>query len=546
MNIMIVDDEVEIREGLRVMLERSGSSCRVVAVCAGGQEALEALTLHRVDALLTDIRMPRMDGLQLIELAKARCPTLQTAVLSGYSEFQYVQRALKLDACDYLLKPVREEELLAVLERLRERCRGSREARIYMDEERFRQEQRGCAAMLAIDVNAADGTGCPVGGAWDGTGGPVRGAWDGTDKPWSGPEADTEPAATTLLGPDRGEASAGDWPAASQMSGVDELGAVLRAIATAQSGDVYLLTGLVKPSTAAIVGLYGESEVAVASRTAAIAEAIRAHGRAAGRVYGIGISDTRCEPGHGHTLYLHACTALAGRMLTPGERFAYARRPFDERDYRLDLSRIDAAWETLDFESIYGELERLLDAAAESGDIGYLIWSSHTLLLALSEKVKTYNHVSPAVSYDFSAFLFKLLWCRSLAELRRFMTERASELFRLLSTGRREGQIIRRAKQYIRERLHEPLSLADIGREVCVSVSYLSRLFREQTGGTFLEFLTGQRIERAKELLSGPGVKVYEVAEQVGYGSWKHFSRIFKEATGMTPAEYKQHLSIQR
>lgn len=535
MNIVIVDDEVEIREGLRVMLERSGADCCVVAVCAGGQEALEALTLHRVDALLTDIRMPRMDGLQLIELAKARCPALQTAVLSGYSEFQYVQRALKLDACDYLLKPVREEELLAVLERLRERCRESREARIYMDEERFRREQRGCAAMLAIDVSEDGGAA--------GSGG---GAWDGMIAPWGGPDGGIGPEAAALSGPGQGEAGAGHPPVASRMSGGDELGAVLRDIAAAQSGDVYLLTGLVKPVAAAVVGLYGESEADVARRAAAIAEAVGAFGRAAGRVYSIGISDTRCEPGHGHALYLHACTALAGRMLTPGERFAYVRLPFDERDYRLDLSRIDAAWETLDFEGIYGELGRLLDAAAESGDIGYLIWCSHTLLLALSEKVKTYNHVSPAVSYDFSAFLFKLLWCRSLAELRRFMTERAGELFRLLSTGRREGQIIRRAKQYIREHLHEPLSLADIGREACVSVSYLSRLFREQTGGTFLEFLTGERIERAKELLSGPGVKVYEVAEQVGYGSWKHFSRTFKEATGLTPAEYRQHLSIQR
>ncbi|NSW91627.1 MAG: helix-turn-helix domain-containing protein [Firmicutes bacterium] len=113
-----------------------------------------------------------------------------------------------------------------------------------------------------------------------------------------------------------------------------------------------------------------------------------------------------------------------------------------------------------------------------------------------------------------------------------------------VGTEKREGQIIARAKQFINNHLSEQIALADISREVFISTFYLSHLFKEKTGMTFLEYLTQKRMEMAQTLLSNPRIKVYEVANKVGYSNWKHFSRTFKEFTGYGPAEYKQKRRI--
>lgn len=102
-----------------------------------------------------------------------------------------------------------------------------------------------------------------------------------------------------------------------------------------------------------------------------------------------------------------------------------------------------------------------------------------------------------------------------------------------------------KAKKYMREHLGEPLTLEDVSRLTYVSRSHLSRLFRKRAGQTFLEYLTDLRIEEARRLLSEPGIKIYELAERLGYRDWKHFSRTFKDRTGYGPADYRANLSVK-
>lgn len=117
-NVMIVEDSKPILRNIKMLLETLNFPIRVAATATNGEEALAAIKQEPIDLLLTDIRMPKMDGLSLIEQAKLANPELKVILISGYSDFEYTRKALNLKVFDYLLKPVEREALEEVMGRV--------------------------------------------------------------------------------------------------------------------------------------------------------------------------------------------------------------------------------------------------------------------------------------------------------------------------------------------------------------------------------------------------------------------------------------------
>lgn len=115
--LLLVDDEPIIREGLERMIDWEKLSLKMTASCPNAIAALDSMTDDMPDILLTDIRLPGMTGLELVQRAVALHPMLQCIVLSGYDTFQYAQEALKYGVIEYLLKPCDQEELENALRR---------------------------------------------------------------------------------------------------------------------------------------------------------------------------------------------------------------------------------------------------------------------------------------------------------------------------------------------------------------------------------------------------------------------------------------------
>lgn len=118
LRVLIVEDEEIIRRGLLCMIDWAGMGCRIVGDAADGREGLALMRTEHPDVVLTDIRMPRMDGLEMAEAARVEGILPQFVFLTSYAEFGYAQQALRLQAADYLLKPVDEAELAALMKRL--------------------------------------------------------------------------------------------------------------------------------------------------------------------------------------------------------------------------------------------------------------------------------------------------------------------------------------------------------------------------------------------------------------------------------------------
>ena len=105
-----------------------------------------------------------------------------------------------------------------------------------------------------------------------------------------------------------------------------------------------------------------------------------------------------------------------------------------------------------------------------------------------------------------------------------------------------QSDVVTKAKEYIDANYAQDLSLEGISRQTDISPYYFSKLFKNKTGVTFIDYLTNLRIEKAKELLADPGRSMKEICSEVGYSDPNYFSRIFKKTTGMTPTEYKDGL----
>lgn len=125
--------------------------------------------------------------------------------------------------------------------------------------------------------------------------------------------------------------------------------------------------------------------------------------------------------------------------------------------------------------------------------------------------------------------------------LKNEVIEKAELAIKRLEAGREKSQsAIERIKKYMQSHVDSDYTLMDVAEYMQMNPTYLSRYFKEKTHETFMEYDKKLKIERAGDLLTTTSMKTYEIAEKLGYKSVQHFSRIFKESTGMTPIEYRQ------
>lgn len=118
--LLIADDEKIIREAVSELIDWNGLGVQITGLCKNGLEALDAIMDTAPDIVMTDIRMPGMDGLELIEKIRRLDPRIQFIILSGYQEFEYARRALRFGVQEYLLKPISEEQIVAAVEKAKQ------------------------------------------------------------------------------------------------------------------------------------------------------------------------------------------------------------------------------------------------------------------------------------------------------------------------------------------------------------------------------------------------------------------------------------------
>ena len=505
-NILVVDDQAKIREGIRSMLmgQREGLETET-ETASGGLEALEKIHRKRPQLVITDIRMPGMDGIALMEAVHDQYPEVRSLVVSGYDDFKYAQKAIEYGAKGYLLKPLERELLVQAVDRVIQEVELENKRRM------AGSETKDVRKFL---LSYLKGT-----GPW-----PDSPRYLAREYPFL-----EEGYVLLYLGYPgyRGEVPAGKI-LPQLLAGVDHI----------------LLQG-------------PEEAVAVCSRSLVLSQARQcAEGQkttvisVSGEYRGVG--DLPRAYAQAREIYVHRFLFPDHRLLTQEE--IENLRP----DFTVPYRRVERIRDMLgacDEADIVAYISEIFDRKTLSSyRIGYTLALCDCVYRAVravereielkdmeetEEKEREKERRSPGSLMDF-------------AGMREYLLALKEELLRLNCRVRqyrekyRENADMEKAIAYMKANYRRQLTLAMVSNSVSLNYAYFSNAFRKYTGMTFLEYLRDIRIAESKRLLAETDLRIGQVAEAVGYDSYKNFSRVFKEAVGVTPVDYRRGKQMRR
>lgn len=493
MRILIVDDESLVRAAIRTMLEESGKGVTVAGEAAHGEEALDYLREYSVDLVFLDIRMPGLNGLDVMKLGQELSPFTEWIVLTGCSDFAYARDALRLGASEYLLKPVSPEEL----ERAVRKCLQSKQkqladlnlqfenrlmARLYHGERRHLEplaEETGIGCQCHIYVIDSF---LPWEERAERSAAFIRAV-----KQQALAFLDRETRMASFALPDGHIVAVGAWgwfkPSFGRPS-IQHWFQKIAGLVPEHCGEALRLTAVQGESVP-----YSHIHEQVGGLLK------RAHLRVVSGV-GTALTAQRLQ-----RLEEEPALAAASRLFTTlseqyreGNCLSYMKA-LNECRMQVRVDRLSAPVRT----HIRSFVSSAMNGKLPEGDEPEVWWSE---LSRLGERLIASGTAGQEPSKD----------------------------------------LIDEVIAYVERNYRKDIGLGQIAKTLHVSPNYLSTLFHKKTGITFIKYVTKIRIQKAKDMLNHSNLSIQEIANAVNYSSTRHFTRIFTDLVGCYPSQYRnQH-----
>lgn len=518
--VLLVDDEAEIRMGISQKMDWGGLGFALVGEADNGQDALELAESLRPDVVLTDIKMPFMDGLTLCRILTARLPATKFVVFSGFDDFEYAKQAIQMNVSEYILKPMGVAELSAVLQKLRAELERERTARQDVETLRRRYEESLPLLRELFYTHLLEGRVTP---------GQELAQAQQLDIDLSG---NAWVAALTHVGAERGKDAMvslsiqqlleENLPAArckvflfnESVALIAKLGAgfsvydLLRALDRVCSlADSYLGLTLTMGVGIPCDSLSGLSQSAASAR---------------------GAIEYRALVGRGQAIYIGDLEPDSGASLS-----------FDEADERALTAAVKLGGEDEVRAAVAALMDKLRAANPAAGQSNLFFLELLTCLLKLTrraslglEEVFGAGFTGSVQATDFPSLKALGDWCierclRIQALIRRRQTDSA-------------GRTVELAKDFIQQHYSESdLSVETLCGYLHLSPAYFSTLFKRETGMSFTAYVTIVRMEAATAALRDTEEKTYLIARHCGYDDPNYFSYVFKKHFGVTPTKYR-------
>jgi len=521
---LIVDDEPLMRMGIQRAIDWSSYGIQEMQAAPNGRIALQMIEQQQPDVLLTDVRMPGLDGLELSRIVKERWPSIKIVIISGYDDFSYAKKSISYGVTDYLLKPIDNKSLGQAVEKVTQE----------IAEERGKlREQEQMTHLLQQSVGIA-----------------------------------RQKVLKELL---FGEAGEKQWKRYEHVLGLQESLAGMKAVVLVKINafkekstlfrDGALLHFAVQNILEELVRSEGSGELVdlrpgslclVLTQQEGKREQLMSlvhHAQSAMLDYlripttwAIG-SMTSGLQGLRQS-YQEADRALKGRWLNPakrvwmtGEEAAGAPLTAGESAHTaVQALQLGSSKPLLD------ELSKLRERLAQPP--AYDPVSVESYYLKLAEAVESI--LIERCKEQTAEFRERVREALYLSDTLLDAADSVHALFQEATHVLHQhlpkpySKVIREVIDYVNQHYGEEISLADAANRVFLNRSYLSYLFVQETGSNFSDFLADLRLEKAKELLTAGGMKNYEVAEAVGYKDFRHFGQMFKKHTGMTPSDFRK------
>ena len=535
-SVLLVDDEPLVRTVIRDKIKWNELGFEFAGDCENGKQAVEFIEHRPVDLVITDINMPYMDGMELSRYLYTRYPDTAIVIFSGFSEFEYAQKAIQYKVVEYILKPVTASELTEVLVKVHKRLEESESNARKMNEltevyQNYRKNQTAITSRLLGDLMLDSGDNSST----------------LNELKEAGIIFNYQAYCVACIRVD-------SWNDPNR-------------IRTGESQDDSLYSFAIENICSEILK-NEEKGLAFQSRDRYILLLL----------YTKKAADFRKEA----VRLCHLCQDTISNVMHLGTSLGIGKSVRTVRDFGISYRN---AMESMDYHYVLGE-GYFLDMETDAGDLDQDV-DLGDYLSKLTVAIKSCSHEKIALLFEEIAEtlgrkkvsenrcrLYLQQIFRTIMEMRKLTAQpgedlhpeekkqldeiaksqslnegltalrsyayRSAETMRSLVSSNGQLQAIL-AIDYLNEHYAEPeLNLNGLCSYLGISASHFSSLFKEYTGMTFMEKLTAIRIEKAKELLTDTTLRNYEIAERVGYLDPHYFSIVFKKATGQSPSDYSR------
>lgn len=515
MKLLIADDELLTREGLKNGINWESLGIDTVILASDGWEALECVRSYQPDIILTDVRMPRMDGIRLAKEAQILYPDTVIIFMSGYSDKEYLMAAIRLQAVSYVEKPL---SLSDVQDAIKEAVSRRKSALHTKQQERLLSAESSGRLTVLFTRPFKDHPD------------EIRSALEQLDLP-------QRPVVCLSY----------IWQlktGAFDESGLDGLFSKVEKELSNCHG--YALHMRQQPSTVVLHLLFKKEPGRTRHR--AIDEMMLSGLRSLGT----------CAICRGMTVpsverlyesYMSAVILLQTAYFYPaGSLLTYES---EERERRLIRKSFGTEAHRRFYDALITEDKR---ACSQELDRIYSYFQKAEGVLPNVAKDAYYRFFSAIwdargyfrLAYEGGATLAFIEECFNLDEMQAGLSAATEDFFAQLRESAGEDETIYRVKEYISANYqNEGLSIRDMAEHVYLSASYLSTYFKNLTGQTLNQYLTGYRMKKAMHLLADPRIPVNDISAKVGYSNGNYFGKSFKKYTGLSPSGYREKLAPQ-
>ena len=540
LKIFLAEDEVIVRETIKRMIPWENLGFELVGEAADGEMALPLLIRQQPDLLITDIKMPFMDGLTLARLAKKEVPGLKVVILSGYDDFNYAKQAINIGVEDYLLKPITKNALIERLTEIRSRYEDEKTQREYY--EKFHRE------MQAYEKNSSrDFFEALVSGSLD-----MMEVYKRAEK--LGLDIVAESYNVLIFTMNCNEDFSGQREGYSSWEAES-----LEMLEKFFTGHPFAM--LFRSNVFSYGVLIKGEKNSIRENTKICVEEIRKifDRKEDNKEWFVAVGESVERLSQIQKSYHSASRAFSQRYLYDGKVLYYDEMLAMEKK---DVTNDDSEYlQKVDVNALNPTiLQKFLSNGLLEETENFVQDYFYAIGQEPMESVVFRSYVILNVRFSVLSFL-KELGCdtktlepedteKILAESGRNMESTIAYAEKLVSqaiqlrdrnSGNKNRSILKTAVDFIDQHyMEEDMSLNKAANAANVSANHFSALFSQNMGQTFIEYLTSLRMDKAKEYLRCTGMRSSEIAGEVGYKDAHYFSYLFKKTQGMTPSDYRK------
>jgi len=529
--ILIVDDEPVVRNGIKNTIDWNGAGFEFVGDCEDGREAMKMVDALQPDVVLTDIYMPFVDGLELARYISEKYPHIKVIILTGYDDFEYAQQAVKLKVYDFLLKPITANELRKILEKVKndldtevKKAEELKKLKLQLRESMPLLRERFLERLVLGQLRTGE----------------LEEKLNLFGINFEGSEFITLAVDIDEYGKlGKMQQEAEDELLLFAVFNISE-----EIVTRERSGIVFQ-----NRNNNIVIILSGRNSLSVKETAIRLADEIRqAVENFLGFTVTIGIGVVCSSLMDLNHSYKGSLSALDYRFVL-GKNKVINITDMEHNDTEFSLHKMQ--WEKKITSLLKVGTSKEIDEAVETVIKNlkdslmpvrrcyiYIQQIITSIINTIDELGIDENEVFEGKNPFMEVYRFKTLdemdlWLKKICmKSAKAIVDKRSDYSKVQ---------VERAIEFIKQNYNDAgISLNSVCKHLFISVSYFSLIFKNNTGKTFIEYLTSIRIEKAMELLKTTNLRSYEISKRVGYDDPHYFSSIFKKETGMSPTEYRE------